>query len=127
MAGRSYLLDLFAQFGPVSIRRVFGGDGLFSGDVMMGYADDGVVYLKTDEQTRPAYVAEGCASLSYNKRTGEVVELSFYTIPDRLYDDPDELAQWARQAATVAQRAKASKRLVKKAKRVSTGKRRASR
>jgi DNA transformation protein and related proteins len=101
---RSYLLDLFAQYGPIRLRRMFGSEGLFDGDVMIGFADEDIIYLKTDETTRQAFVAEGCKPFVYRKRNGEEIVMSYYRIPDRLYDDPDELADWARRAATVAQK-----------------------
>ncbi len=104
MSDRSYLLDLFAQYGPIRFRRMFGSIGLCSGDVMIGFADEEVIYLKTDETTRPAYLAEGCKPFIYRKRSGEEIVMSYYRIPDRLYDDPEELAAWARKAAAVAER-----------------------
>lgn len=96
------LVDLFAQFGPVRLKRMFGGKGLFAGEVMIGYLGGDTIYLKTDEETRPAFVAEGCKPLTYQKHTGETIELSYYTVPDRLYDDPDEMAEWARRAEAIA-------------------------
>ncbi len=104
MGDRSYLLDLFAQYGPIRFKRMFGAEGLFDGDLMFGFADDGVIYLKTDETTRPAFEAEGCKPFVYRKHTGEEIEMSYWRISDRLYDDPEELAQWARRAFAVATR-----------------------
>jgi DNA transformation protein len=98
------LLDLFAQYGPIRIRRMFGSEGLFDGDVMIGFADEDIIYLKTDETTRPAFVAEGCKPFVYRKRNGDEIVMSYYRIPDRLYDDPEELADWARRAAAVAEK-----------------------
>lgn len=106
----AYLLDLFAQFGPVRIRRMFGMQGLFVADRMIGFAGDDVLYLKTDESTRAAYVEEGCQPFVYSKATGEEIVMSYYRIPDRLYDDPEELAAWARKAETVAGRTPTAQR-----------------
>jgi DNA transformation protein and related proteins len=110
MGDRSYLLDLFAQYGPIRFRRMFGSEGLFAGEVMIGFADDDIIYLKTDETTRPAYEAEGCRPFVYRKRTGEEIVMSYYRIPDRLYDDPEEFAEWARRATAVAERPAARRR-----------------
>lgn len=104
MPDRSHLLDLFEQFGPIRIRRMFGSDGIFTGEVMIGFADDDVIYLKTDEATRPAFLAEGCKPFVYKKHSGEEIVMSYYRIPDRLYDDPEELAEWARRAQAVAEK-----------------------
>jgi len=102
--------DLFACFGPVRLRPMFGAEGLFSGEVMFGFAQDDVVYLKTDEVTRPAFVAEGSKPFVYRKHNGEEIVMSYYPIPDRLYDDPEEFAQWAQRAYAVATRSPERKR-----------------
>jgi DNA transformation protein and related proteins len=105
---RAYLLDLFAQYGPIRFRRMFGAEGLFAGDLMIGFADDDMIYLKTDDTTRPDFEAEGCKPFVYRKRSGEEIVMSYWRIPDRLYDDPEEFAQWARKATGVAQRSHAA-------------------
>jgi DNA transformation protein len=95
--------DLFIHFGPVEIRRMFGGEGLFSGEIMIGLVDGDRLFFKTDEETRKAFKAEGCKSFVYrSKRLGKRILTSYVALPDRLYDDPDELAQWARTAYAVA-------------------------
>jgi len=93
--------DLFAEFGPIAAKRFFGGEGLYAGDVMIGMVFGDIIYFKTDEQTRKAFVAEKCKPFSFEKG-GETVVTSWFALPDRLYDDPDELAQWARAAHCVA-------------------------
>lgn len=83
---------------------MFGSDGIFTGEVMIGFADDDIIYLKTDETTRPAFEAEGCKPFVYKKRSGDEIVMSYWRIPDRLYDDPEELAEWARRAEAVAEK-----------------------
>jgi len=104
VAAAAYIQDLFSHFGPVRTRRMFGAEGLFCGDVMFGFTEEGVVYLKADESTRSAYTAEGCRPFTYRKHNGEEVVMSYYPVPDRLYDDPEEFAEWARRALAVAER-----------------------
>jgi len=106
----AHIVDLFAFFGPIRVRRMFGGDGLFSGDVMIGFAHDDIVYLKADELTRAAFVAEGCQPFRYKKQDDAEIVMSYYPVPDRLYDDPEEFAEWARRAYAVAERSPAVER-----------------
>jgi DNA transformation protein len=97
--------DLFAEFGPIAVRRFFGGEGLYAGEVMIGMVFDGIVYLTTDPETRKPFLAEGCAPFTFEKRsTGETVVTHWYAIPERLYDDPGEFADWARAALAVARK-----------------------
>jgi len=99
-----YISELFASFGAVQVRRMFGGAGLYADSVMFGLVSDGQIYLKADEATSTRFGAEGCAPFEYGTKTGKRAVMSYWRLPDRLYDDPDELAQWAKQALTVAQR-----------------------
>src|SRR5436853_5788867 len=103
------LRELFAEFGPVDVRRMFGGAGVFVGDRMFALVSREVIYLKADAETIPAFEQEGLAPFSYATRNGEQKVTSYWRIPDRLYDDPEELARWARSAHAVALRAAARK------------------
>ncbi|MBV8976195.1 MAG: TfoX/Sxy family protein [Alphaproteobacteria bacterium] len=95
--------DLFAEFGPIRLKRFFGGEGIYAGETMIGMVFDDRIYFKTDEKTRKPFLAERCAPFSFLKRsTGETIVTGWYALPDRLYDDPEELARWARAALKVA-------------------------
>lgn len=95
--------DLFAPFGPIVLRRFFGGEGIWLDDVMIGMVFDEKIYFKTDATTRKAFVAERTKPFTFEKRsTGETVVTGWFALPDRLYDDPEELAAWARAAFAVA-------------------------
>jgi hypothetical protein len=53
--------------------------------------------------------------------------LSYWRLPDRLYDDPDELAAWARAALAVARWVREPKALKRPARRGRQGRRRRTR
>jgi len=99
-----HIAELFAAFGHVSVRRMFGGAGLFCDGVMFGLVDEGVIYLKADATTIPAYEREGLKPFSYETRSGTHTLNSYWRMPERLYDDPEELADWARRAVQSAHR-----------------------
>jgi DNA transformation protein len=102
--------DLFRDFGAVDIRRMFGGIGVFVDGLMIALiTSDDVVYLKADDQTVPAFEQEGLKPFSYPTKTGEHTLTSYWRMPDRLYDDTEELARWARDAHAVALRKAAAK------------------
>jgi DNA transformation protein len=101
--------ELFAALGRVSVRRLFGGAGLYAGDTMFGLLHQGVIYLKADGENAAAFDRENLAPFSYAARGARREIASYRRIPDRLYDDPDELAAWARDALAAAQRGNARK------------------
>jgi DNA transformation protein and related proteins len=118
-----HIRDLFAEFGAVHIRRMFGGAGIYSGDVMFGLISDELIYLKADIGTVPAFERENCAPFQYTTKNGKRAVMSYWRLPERLYDDPAELAQWAKLALAAARKrapdkpAKTARKKIKKAKR----------
>ena len=109
---RDFLIDLFADFGPVAIRRMFSGFGISADGINFGLALRGGLYLRADEQTIPRFETEGSKPFQYQqKKSGKVVTVnSYWELPARLFDDSEELAAWARSALAAAQRAALSKR-----------------
>ena len=106
-----FIRDLFAQFRPVTVRRMFRSAGIFCDGVMFGLISDGTIFLKVDESTIPDFEREGCRPFTYtrNKRAGQVA-LPYWRLPERLYDDPEGLAVWAARALAVAERKKLTPR-----------------
>jgi DNA transformation protein len=117
-----FLRDLFAQFRPVTVRRMFSGAGLYCDGVMFGLVVRDMIYLKADEASVVDFKGEGSSPFTYarGKRSGRPSEhaLPYWRLPDRLYDDPDELAVWAERALVIARRQKFAPR--KQAKRKTT-------
>ena len=111
---RDYLIDLFSEFGPVVLRRMFSGYGIVADDVNFAMALRAGLIFRVDEQTEPRYEAEGAKPFQYETRNKTVVVKSYRHLPERLYDDPEELAVWAREAVEAAKRAAARKAGVKK-------------
>ena len=108
--------DLFSEFGPIRLGRFFGGEGIWSDDVMIGMIFDDIIYFKTDEEARAAFVAEKCKPFSFVKhKSGETVVTTWFALPDRLYDEPDALADWARAALRVARSSPAEQKKRKRA------------
>jgi len=103
------LRELFQQFGPVDVRRMFGGMGVFADGLMIALVTRGEIHLKADSETIPSFEQEGLAPFSYATKNGERLLTSYWRMPERLYDDADELARWARDAHAVALRARAAK------------------
>lgn len=107
---RDFLQDLFSEFGPVSVRRMFSGYGISVDGTNFALALRGGIYFRADNQTIPRFQEEGSKPFSYDARGKVVTVGSYWQLPDRLYDDPEELAQWARAALAAAERAAALKR-----------------
>ena len=99
-----FLKDLLDGLGPIAVRRMFGGAGIFCDGVMFALILDDTLYLKTDDNNRGDFEAEGLAPFSYETKSGRNTIMSYWRCPDRLFDDPDEMAGWARKALAAARR-----------------------
>jgi DNA transformation protein len=116
---REFLSELFAGFGPVTIRRMFSGFGVSADGINFALVLRGAIYLRADDESIPRFEREGSQCFQYEMKGNLRMIASYWQLPERLYDEPDEVTDWARTAHAAAIRAalaKASKkRVVKKA------------
>src|SRR6516165_1354368 len=99
-----FLREQLAPLGRVTMRPMFGTSGVFCDGVMLGVITDNTLYVRVDDETRAAFKeSESFPPLSYKKK-GTTIDLSFWRVPERLFDDPDELVAWARIALAAARR-----------------------
>ena len=103
-----YLQEVFASFGPIRARKMFGGYGIYHDGVMFALVADDTLYLKADADTRDRFLTRGLDVFKYNKN-GKTVSMSYYLAPEVIMEDPEMARDWARQAYAVALRAKASR------------------
>ena len=104
-----FLEDLFAVLPGSSVRRMFGGAGIFRGGLMYALSlDEGRIALKADDATIPAFRAEGMEEWTYPHKGGKK-SMGYWYMPERLFDDEDERREWARAAFEAAIRADAKK------------------
>lgn len=107
---REFLIDLFADFGPVTIRRMFSGYGISADGTNFALALRAGLYFRADEATIPQFEAEGSKPFQYQTRARAVTVNSYWQLPARLFDDTEELSGWARAALAAAERAAVKKR-----------------
>jgi DNA transformation protein len=100
--------ELLAPIGRITVRRMFGGAGLYADGLIVGLEVDGGLYLKTDEQTRQAFADAGGQPFVYLGQ-GRPVTMSYWTPPEEAMDSPEAMRPWARRAREAALRAAAAK------------------
>jgi DNA transformation protein len=105
-----FLREQLAPLGHLTMRRMFGKTGVFCDGVMLGMVTDNTLYFRVDDGNRDAFKeAAAFPPLNYEKQ-GELIDLSFWRAPERLFDEPDELVEWARLALAAAHRVAAKNR-----------------
>lgn len=99
---KDFIKDQLAGFAPVSIRNMFGGAGVYADGVMFGLLAGDALYLKADATSAPAFEAEGMGPFTYARAGKTPIAMSYFEVPAHLLEEPDELAEWAREAHRIA-------------------------
>ncbi len=106
----AYLGDLFAEIPDASIRRMFGGVGVFRNGLMFALATgEGTLAFKADDATVPQFEAEGAQEWMYEAKGRRTMNMGYWYVPERLFDNADEFKAWAMAAYDAAVRADAKK------------------
>lgn len=103
-----HLKDVFRLFGPITVRRMFGGYGVYRDGLMFGLVSDETLYLKADAVNAAHFQKQGLSQFEYHRK-GKVTKLSYYQAPDAVMDDCADAARWARRSFEAALRANAAK------------------
>ena len=91
----------------IRARPMFGGVGIYSGDLFFALIADDTLYFKVDDSTRPDFVARGMGPFRPFGDDGGTMQ--YYQLPEDLLEDPDALRSWAEKAVAIA-RAKPKRR-----------------
>ncbi|WP_339828521.1 TfoX/Sxy family protein [uncultured Parvibaculum sp.] len=105
---REYIVEQLVPLGPVRIRNMFGGAGVYLDDLMFALIVAETLFFKVDDRNRADFEAEECSPFVYAPPSGRPVAMSYYELPERLYDEPDELIVWARKSLDAALAAKST-------------------
>ena len=93
---KDFVLDQLRELPGVTSRSMFGGYGVYQGEVFFGIVHQGRLYFKTNDRTKPAYVKKGMKPFQPNaKQTLK----TYYEVPVEIIEDSDLLTAWAEQAA----------------------------
>jgi DNA transformation protein len=112
------LKALFEPIGAVTVKRMFGGHGVYADGLCFAIQSQGEVYLKSDAESEKLYADAGSAPFIYVAR-GKPMATSYWRLVASAYDDTDELKRWSVLAIEAARRvsaAKAAKSRAKKSK-----------
>lgn len=107
----AYLLELLVGevttgLGRASARAMFGGHGLYLGELMVGLVFSDALYLKTDDETRARFEAAGSRPFEFHSSArAKPIVMSYLEAPADAFEDPDELRRWLALAHAAATRA----------------------
>ena len=104
------LEDFFAPVGPVTVRPMFSGHGVYVGTACFAISAFGTIWLKADAASEPAFEAAGCRPFSMTTPEGVTRTMrAFWSLPDVALDDAEELKRWCGPALAAARRSAEAK------------------
>jgi DNA transformation protein len=105
---RTFVLDQLGRTTErVRMKSMFGGAGVYAGELFFAIVSDDVLYFKVDNTNRPDFEARGMQPFRPFGEGGEVMQ--YYQLPEELLEDPDELKPWVEKAILVAANKKKKK------------------
>ncbi len=99
---KSFVMETLEPLGDIRIRAMFGGAGVYYRDLMFGLIASETLHFKADDKNRSAFESEGMGPFVYNPPSGKTISMSFWELPERLYDEPEEMLEWAKAAIDAA-------------------------
>jgi len=105
-----HAVELLRASGPVRVKRMFGGWGIYRDEVFFALVMDDTLFLKVDAESAPEFDARGLPPFTFDKPSGETVVTSYRVAPEEALESPAEMAAWARLAYAAALRARATKK-----------------
>jgi len=105
----AHVLELMRGAGSATARAMFGGHGIYLDGMIVGIVVADVLYLKTDDETRPAFVEQGPGQFEYRTKKGVIEGTGYYQPPEEALESPAAMREWLRLAQGAALRAAAVK------------------
>ena len=98
---KTFALEQLARVAPaVRGKSMFGGVGIYSGELFFALLDNDTLYLKVDDSNRPDFERSGFGPFRPAGDGGETMQ--YYELPADLLEDTDTLAPWVRKAIEAA-------------------------
>ena len=105
---RAFVLEQLEQVTrDIRDRLMFGGLGIYTGELFFALVANDIVYFKVDDVTRARFEAEGMKP--FRPYGGQRQTMQYYELPLRVLEDTDALRVWVADAVGAARRAAAEK------------------
>ncbi len=96
--------EMFQSLGPIAIKRMFGGKGIYRMGRILALEVADEILLKADDVSASEFEAAGARRWAYEGKKGKAINMPYWSVPDDAFDDPDVMARWVRLAYEAALR-----------------------
>lgn len=98
----NYIKDLFEPLESIKHGSFFGGFAFKSGQKQFAMIMGNTLYFCVNSETRQKYQDIQMQPFSYKTKKGIVLVQKYYSAPEDLLDDPEEMILWAQEAIVSA-------------------------
>ena len=96
----TYVLDQLEGLGTITVKKMFGGAGLYLDSVFFALIADDVLYFKVDNSNQQDYESAGMAPFRPFGEKSHIMH--YYEVPIDVLDDREKLKTWVDKALLVA-------------------------
>lgn len=106
---RTFVIEQLSRVRrDIRTKSMFGGVGIYAGELFFALIDDDLVYFKVDDTNRSVFENRGMGPFMPGGEGGEAMQ--YYQVPEDVLEDMEELRSWMEGAIEVAQRNKSRTR-----------------
>jgi len=95
-----YIVDQLEQLGRITLRKMFGGAGIYFDGIIFGLLADDVLYFKVDNSNKSDYEQAGMEQ--FKPFAHKPMVMPYFEVPVEIVEDKELLADWARKALLVS-------------------------
>lgn len=96
----AFVVEQLQAVKGLRAKAMFGGVGLYAGDVFFGLIARDMLFLKVDDSNRSQYEAAGMKA--FKPYADKPMVMPYFEVPVAVLEDAGELTSWARQSVRVA-------------------------
>lgn len=104
-----YVSDVLGKFGPIVIRSMFGGFGIYKEGTIFAMIAENELYFKADKETANFFEEYGSIPFTYDNGK-KPVQMSYWKVVPEIFDDADMMKLWVNMAYDVAIKSKKRKK-----------------
>ena len=101
-----HVIELMPVPDEVIPKRMFGGLGLFREGTMFAIIFEEKLYFKTDDTNRGKFESNSLPALTFEKKDGKTISMSYYLCPEEAFQRQDTMSPWAKSAIDASLRQK---------------------
>ena len=97
-----FVLEQLGSIGEFTIKKMFGGAGVYYEDLFFALVANDTLYFKVDGSNKDDYEKVGMKP--FKPFDDRPMTMMYYEVPVNVLEDPEELRVWAKRSIEVARK-----------------------